>query len=80
MIAVDSSKDLVLEYMNKGGLISAHLTTVVSEVAKIFGKLPLNIDKFSCQKEEEKKKESTLTFSSTKKRYEMLNIKFRDDC
>jgi hypothetical protein len=47
LIAVDSAKDLVVEYASKSGLLAAHLTSVVSEVTKIFNNLPLNVNKFS---------------------------------
>ena len=49
LIAVDSAKELVVEYASKSGLLSAHLTTVVSEVTKIFNSLPLNVNKFNNQ-------------------------------
>jgi hypothetical protein len=41
LITVDSAKNLVVDYANKAGSLSAHLTTVVAEVSKIFNNLPL---------------------------------------
>jgi len=41
IMTVDSAKSLVDEYANKSGLLSAHLTTVITETNKIFNGLPL---------------------------------------
>ena len=46
---MDSANTLVEEYKNKGGMLSAQLTTVVTEVSKIVNKLPLTVDKFAGQ-------------------------------
>lgn len=52
LIAVDSAKELVVEYISKSGLLSAHLTTVITEASKIFNNLPLSINKFGSQNKE----------------------------
>ena len=51
LITVDSAKNLVMDYANKAGSLSAHLTTVVSEVSKIFNNLPLDVNKFGSKQE-----------------------------
>ena len=61
IISVDSAKTLVSEYSNKSGVLTAQLTAVVQEAAKIFDALPLTMDKFGSSKAE--KTEEQLVFS-----------------
>lgn len=67
LITVDSAKNLVMDYANKAGSLSAHLTTVVAEVTKIFNNLPLDVNKFG-NKQEKTEQKVNLTFNSSQKR------------
>ena len=64
LITVDSAKNLVVEYAGKAGSLSAHLTSALAEVTKIFSSLPLEVNKFGV-KEEVKVAPGTIVFSPT---------------
>ena len=49
IITVDSAKQLVLDYGSKTGPLSVYLNTAVAEIKNIFGKLPLDVNKFGNQ-------------------------------
>lgn len=55
------------EYASRAGSLAAHLTTVVQEAAKIFAALPLEVSKFSANKEKEPVQPVTTTYSTTDK-------------
>lgn len=63
---MDSSKNLITEYASKAGSLAAHLTSVITETAKIFNALPLEVSKFGTSKEKPVVASNT-TYSATVK-------------